>query len=353
MTTPNRVAVFTGPGRTELRTEILPELRPGEVLVRIYACALCTMEQRLWRGSQHAYPIAAGHETAGVIEATHPEGHGELRVGDRVAIAFLDRCMQCDACRQGQTQLCTGKLRERKPDLFRRIGGLADYAVVPAWKVFPLPSNRCLDEAALCEPLACVVHSVRKAELRLGDDVLVIGAGTMGHLHVLVARLRGARVFVSDLDKRKRELAVRGGACAAFNPGQLDAELREATQGRGADTVFVTFGSADTARQASTNVRAGGRIVYFGAFADDVFFDIDARRLHQEETILMGSRGQAIEDWHQASRLIARGLVDVRPLISSRFPLDRLTDALEDAIRPDTFRVIVHPCEDRARRQVT
>ena len=133
----------------------MPEPGRGEVLVRIHACALCTMEQRLWKGTQDDYPIAAGHETAGVVAAVHAEGVLGISVGQRVAIAFLDRCMQCEACRRGDTHLCTGKMRGRKANVLRRIGGLADYAVVPAWKLFPLSDDGSFDEFALCEPVAC------------------------------------------------------------------------------------------------------------------------------------------------------------------------------------------------------
>src|SRR3990172_1065260 len=122
----NRVAVFTGPGQVELRTDPPPEPARGEALVQIRACALCTMEQRLWNGSLDDYPIAAGHETAGIVVAVHAEGVVGVSAGERVAIAFLDRCMQCEPCRRGDTHLCTGKLRGRKPNVFRRIGGLAD-----------------------------------------------------------------------------------------------------------------------------------------------------------------------------------------------------------------------------------
>ena len=251
----NRVAVFTGPGRVEFRAEPMPEPGRGEALVRIHACALCTMEQRLWKGTQDDYPIAAGHETAGVVVAAHGEGVVGISVGQRVAVAFLDRCMQCQPCRRGDTHLCIGKMRDRKANVLRRIGGLADYAVVPAWKLFPMPEDRSFDEIALCEPVACVVHSINMANLRLGDDVLVIGCGTMGYLHLALARLRGARVLVSDPDPEKRCLALEHGASTAFEPGEVRQGVQKATRDGGADAVFVTFGNQETADAASASVR--------------------------------------------------------------------------------------------------
>jgi threonine dehydrogenase-like Zn-dependent dehydrogenase len=339
----NRVAVFTAPGQVELRPEPIPEPGRGEALVRIHSCALCTMERRLWEGAQDDYPIAAGHETAGVVVAVHAEGVLGVSPGQRVAVAFLDRCMQCEACRRGDTHLCTGKMRGRKPNTFRRIGGLADYAVVPAWKLFPMTEERSFDEIALCEPMACVIHSIHKAALRFGDDVLVIGCGTMGYLHLLLARLRGARVFVSDSDPEKRRLALDHGAAAAFGPDEVENGIRGSTHGRGADTVFVTVGHRDTAAHAGATVRPGGRIIYYGSFPAGIAPGVDARRLHHEELVLAGTRGQTLEDWHQASRLLAGGLVDLRPLISGRYPLERIAEALERATRASAYRIIVNP----------
>ena len=300
------------------------------------------MEQRLWTGRQTDYPIAAGHETAGVVAAVHDEGVIGVSVGDCVAIAFLDRCLQCDACRRGDTHLCVGKLQGRGPNRFRRIGGLADYAVVPAWKLFRMPAERSLDEIALCEPLACVVHSVGKGEVRFGDDVLVIGCGTMGYLHTQLARLRGraclqAMSIPNDGGWRSRRGLARRSSRAKL--WTVCGKMAPA----GADVVFVTFGSQEAAAQASAAVRPGGRIVYYAGFPANVDPRVDASRLHRDETILTGARGQTLDDWQQATRLVAAELVDVRPLISARYPLERLSEALERATQAPALRVIVNP----------
>ena len=341
--TENRLAVFTAPRQVELQTEPLPELVRGEALVQIRACALCTMEQRLWTGAQHEYPIVPGHETAGEIVACHPKGVVGLAPGMRVAIAFLDRCMQCDACRRGESNLCTGKMQGRAPNVFRRIGGLSDYAVVPAWKLFPMPQNNSFDELALCEPVACVVHSIDRVQLKLGNDVLVVGCGTMGQLHILLARLRGTRVLVSDPDPQKRQFAITNGAQAAFDPAEVASGIQDLTNARGVDAVFVCFGNENAADQAAAAVRPGGYIVYYANFPDNITTGITARRLHRDEIVVTGARGQTLDDWHQATRLIAGGLIDVRPLISSRYPLNKIADALDQACDRTSYRVVVNP----------
>lgn len=342
----NRLAVFAGPRRIELRSEPMPVLAPGEALVRLRACGLCTMERRLWSGLQNDYPIAPGHEAAGLVEAVHPEGVHEIKGGEQVVIAFLDRCMQCFYCRRGDTHLCTGKLQARIAGCLRRIGGLADYAAVPASKLFILPRTLPYDEMALAEPLACVIHSVHKAEPRLGDDVLVVGAGTMGQLHLLVAKLRGARVFVSDPSPAKLRVALAQGAKGAFDPEDAVTGIRHHTGGRGADVVFVTFGSAEAAKQAAGAVRRGGRIVYYASFASDAEAGIEPHRLHLEETRLEGARSQTMRDWTEATRLLANGIIRAGFLVSARYPLERLEEALERALEPDSYRVMVTSQED-------
>ncbi|MEM9458546.1 MAG: alcohol dehydrogenase catalytic domain-containing protein [Myxococcota bacterium] len=336
----HRVAVFEGAGQVELRSEALPAPKPGEALVRLRACALCTMEQRLWTGRMNAYPIVAGHEAAGVVVDVHPGAVGPPK-GARVALAMLDRCMECYACRRGDTHLCTGKFRGREPGKMRRIGGLADHVCVPTWKLFAMPDELSFDEIAFAEPLACVVHSVNKGAVRLGDDVLVIGGGTMGQLHVMVARLRGARVLVSEPDPDKRRVALEHGAAFAFEPEQATARARELTEGRGADVVFVTHGNDATSRQAAVSVRAGGTILYYGSFPAEVGTNLGPRRIHNEETVLDGARSHTLDDWSSATKLLAYRLVDVRPLISSRFELEQITVALEQASAGEGFRVVV------------
>jgi threonine dehydrogenase-like Zn-dependent dehydrogenase len=251
--------------------------------------------------------------------------------------------MQCEFCRRGQSNLCTGKLHGRAPGVFRQIGGLAEYAVVPTWKLFALPAQVGFDEIALCEPVACVVHSIGRADPGLGDNVLVIGGGTMGQLHLLLARLRGARVLLSDPDPAKRRLAFELGASAVLEPAETPGAVGELTGGIGADSVFVTFGNQDTADQAAASVAPGGRIIYYSSFPQDADSGVNPRRIHAREVVLDGARGQTIEDWQRAARLVAGGLLDVRPLISAAYPLNRIQEALARATEASALRVVVNP----------
>lgn len=325
-----------------MRSQPIPSPGPGEALVRIRSCGLCTMEQRLWKGAQTNYPIAPGHEAAGVVVEVHPDGMPMVSKGDHVAIAFLDRCMQCEFCRRGDSNLCTGKLQGRSPGVFRQIGGLGEYAIVSTWKLFITPEALSFDEIALSEPVACVIHSIQKANLALGDDVLVVGGGTMGQLHLLLSRLRGARVCLSDPDAKKRQRALDNGASAVFEPDAAVAGVQKLTNGIGVDAVFVTFGNQNTAEQASDSVRPGGRIVYYSSFPDDIDTKKGPRQLHNQEVVLDGARGQTLADWHQSTRLIANGMLDVRSLISQSYPLAKISEALDHATDPSAYRIVIN-----------
>jgi L-iditol 2-dehydrogenase len=337
------VAVFTGPGAIELRDEEIPRPGKGEVLVRVGASAVCTMEQRLYRGLQTAYPIIPGHETAGVVEELGPEVVLDVKPGDRVAVAFLGRCGQCFHCRVGQSELCTGRRRGRQPGQLFRIGGFGEYVVVGAEKLYPIGPTLPLEQAALCEPIACVTHSVNRAQLRLGDDVAVIGGGTMGHLHLLIARLRGARVFVIEPDPAKAALARAHGAADVVDPSLEETveAIKRLTGGRGADVVFVTVGTKVTAAQGYRAARDGGRVMYYGAYYPSISIEIEPDYVHHHQVVLDGAISQNVEDWQQASRMLASGILDVSHVVSARYPLGEIDTAMQRAVKAAEFRIVM------------
>ncbi|NKC12042.1 MAG: zinc-binding dehydrogenase [Gammaproteobacteria bacterium] len=299
------------------------------------------MEQRLWKGTQTNYPIIPGHEPAGIITVLHPDVVLDAAVGDIVAIASLNRCMQCEACRSGRINLCTGKFVGREPGKLRRIGGFAEFTVVDAWKLFPMPGSLPFDVIALAEPVACVVHSIRHSEVQLGEDVLVIGAGTMGHLHVLLARLRGARVIVSDPDLARRQHALNHGAALALSPEELVDGVRETTGGHGVDVVYVTHVDQRSGQQACEAARRGGRVLFYGSATPPTNLSVDPNHLHRSEIRLDGAVSHTLEDWLAATRLLARGLLDVSHLVSATYPIDEISLAMDHAISGSAFRVVV------------
>lgn len=321
----------------ELTPDAPPSPGPGQVLVRLRACGVCTFERRLYSGATPAYPIVPGHESAGTIQAVGPGADPDLRPGDHVVLALIHRCFRCDACRRGRTSLCRNRRRGRTPGALRRVGGFARYAVVPDWQVFQVSPELPFARLTLVEPLACVIHSVHRAALRFGDRVAVLGGGTMGQLHAALSRLRGAHVVLTEPDPAKRAVSQ---AHVNLDPGDTDA--LQALHGA-FDAVFVTHGALETAVQAQRLVRDGGRVVLYGSFPKGTTLPIDPNRVHRAEVVYDGASNQDLGDWQEAVRLLEYDLIDVDDLISARFPLERIHDAMQHAVTGVGFRTVVLP----------
>lgn len=191
-----KVSIHSGVRKME--TRILQKREPAgdEVLLKVTSCAICTLEQRIWKGVIARYPYAGGHEAAGIVEAVGPDVKG-VKPGDKAAVRLLNSCGECYYCRSGHENLCVASFAAHTHSGIMGAGGFAEYMTVSAKAVYKLADDVDLDHAALAEPLACCVHSIRNARIQLGDDVVVIGAGIMGALHIRLAKMSGARVIVS------------------------------------------------------------------------------------------------------------------------------------------------------------
>ena len=168
-------AVIEGKKRVELRELSIPELKAGELLIRIEYCLLCTWEQRIYTGeSSTRLPFIAGHEASGVVvkvsgaSKANPGVPVNFKVGDRVVFKTLDHCGHCSYCYQGYTNQCTGAAKKRSYDGIPGSGGLAQYIALEAGRGFPLSGDISLEEAAFTEPLACCIHSVKRSGIEFG-----------------------------------------------------------------------------------------------------------------------------------------------------------------------------------------
>jgi L-iditol 2-dehydrogenase len=341
-----RVAAVTGLRQVSILDARTPALMPGEALVRVRAAALCTLEQRVYTGTlKPPLPFAGGHEVAGEVAALHEsEAKGPWRIGSRVAVRLLYSCGACHYCRSGRTNQCVHA--QKKPvreGLLPGPGGLCDLLVVNTDMLFAIPDSLAYEEASLTEPLACCVHSVTAADIGLAEDVVIIGGGVMGQLHILLAKLRGARVVLSEPDAARREMALRSGADTAVDPNgeNLIALVNALTGGRGADVVFNTTAVPGVFAQAVALAGKGGRVVQYSSVHPDTPAPVSPQRLHRDETILTGAISPTLRDFYVANRLLTSGLVDVKPLISARFPFDSVGEAFEAAITPGNYRVVV------------
>lgn len=339
-----KVSIHSGVREMEMRILQKREPAGGEVLLKVTSCAICTLEQRIWKGVIARYPYAGGHEAAGIVEAVGPDVKG-VKPGDKAAVRLLNSCGECYYCRSGHENLCVASFVAHTHSGVMGAGGFAEYMTVSAKAVYKLADDVDLDHAALAEPLACCVHSIRNAKIQLGDDVVVIGAGIMGALHIRLAKMSGARVIVSELDPVRMDVARKMGADIVINANEADpiAQVKELTEGRGADAVFCTVATSAVAKQAVDMAGKLGRVVMYTSFFPDLPIEISPTKLHSGEQILTGSVNPNPVDFLTATRLLSRKLIDVSSLISDRVPMAEIDRAFREAVEPNTYRIIVKP----------
>lgn len=346
MTIKIKTAAVTGLKKVEILDLETPALQAGEALVKVHAVALCTLEQRIFLGMvKMPLPATGGHEVAGEIAAL---GEGvdlkKWSVGDRVSVRLLYTCGECHYCRSGYTNMCERSLKKpTRAGLLPGPGGLCDYVVVDTNALFSIPESLSYPEASLTEPLACCVHSIERAGLRLGEDVVVIGGGIMGQFHVMLAKRRGCRVILSEIDPARRELAEKLGADIAFDPAEKDPVeyVRSLTGGRGADAVFNTTAIPSVVPQAIAMLDKRGRMVQYSSLHPDKPVEISPQMLHRDEIILTGAISPDNQNFYTANLLLSKGIIDCKPLISKTVPFSDAQSAFEAAIVPGTFRVII------------
>lgn len=325
----------------DLRVEEVPRPAPGpgQVLVRVAACGLCATDLHVLDGSIPLYrpPRILGHETAGIVAELGP-GVRALQVGDPVALDTTVSCGVCTHCREGRTFHCG--------DRTSYIGGWAEYVLVPEQIAYRLPAGLPVHLGALAEPLSCVVHAVKTAQLQAGDTVAIVGAGAVGLLLLQLARRSGAsRVLVSEPDPDRRALARRLGADLAVDPTAEDlrAKALDLSGGLGVDVAFEAVGSARTVADAVSLPRRGGTVVVVGVAPGDATLSLRLYDLWERELAIKQAFIRNLGDFRRAVELLA--VLDVEPLVTHRFPLGAIHAALEAARSRRGIKVQVVPTE--------
>lgn len=339
-------ATITEPGKVEFRELTTPELKDKEILVRVHAIALCTLEQRIFKGEvKMPFPCIGGHEVSGEIAELGPGiDCGCWKVGDRVAVRLLYNCGECYQCRSGHSNLCChSKHKPVREGFLPGPGGACDYIIVQPTALFPIPDDLPYEQAALTEPLACVVHSINRAGILLGDTVAILGGGVMGQFHTMLAKKKGARVIVSEPDEARRALALKNGADIVIDPSVCDPaeEVRRLTSGTGAEVVFNTTQVAEVFVTALNMVAKRGTVVQYSSVHPDTPVPVSPHLIHNNEITITGSISPMVEDFYTANRLLSSHIIDCSGLIEKTIPFDAAQTAFEESIKPGTFRVII------------
>ena len=320
-------------GREDVRIERvpLPGVGPGEVRVRIGAALTCGTDVKVFRRGYHARmirpPAVFGHEFAGTIDAVG-EGVTGWEIGQRVVAANSAPCGDCYYCRRAAPELCE--------DLLFLNGAYAEAVTVPdrivAENLYRIPDSLAFAEAALTEPLACVVRGMAAVPVRAGETVAVLGLGPIGLLFVRLCVLAGARVLAAGRRTERLALAAELGAEEVFDiaatPHILPL-LRSRTEGeRGPDKVIEAVGRPEAWEQAIALVRKAGTVSLFGGCPAETFVRLDTHRIHYDELTLVGAFHHTPQTFRQALDLIAHGEIPARAFLQQTASLTALPNVL-------------------------
>ena len=314
-----KALVLTAPCRFEYRDVSEPAVGPDDVLVKVAACGICGSDVHGMDGSsgRRQPPVVMGHEAAGVVAAVG----GAVRQwakGDRVTFDSTIYCGQCRFCRAGQINLCDNRrVLGVSCDDYRRAGAFAELVAVPQRILYRVPPPLSFEHAAMVEPLSVAVHAVNRTRLSLDDTAVVVGAGMIGLLVVQTLRASGCgQLLAVDVDPQRLELAQQLGADAGLlaNEAGVADEVLERTGGRGADVAFEAVGIESTVQTAVACVRKGGQVTLVGNLSPQVALPLQA--VVTRELTLHGTCASCGE-YPACLDLLARGAVDVEPLISA------------------------------------
>ncbi len=344
-----KAAIYEGLDRMTVREVPTPSPGENEVLVRVRSCAVCGSDIRIFHhGNSRVHPPAIlGHEIAGeVVEAGR--NVTKFRPGDRVALGADVPCGECVFCEAGIGNNCQVNYAMG----YQFPGGFAEYVllnriVVDYGPVHRIPDGISFDEAALAEPLGCVLNALELSRVGLGDTVAVLGAGPLGCMVMEAVRLMGAsRVILVQRSRPRLELARQFGPDVAICSSEEDpvARVLEETGGLGADVVVTANPSPESQQDAIAMAKNRARVNLFGGLPKGrSMVTLDTNVIHYKELFVHGAHGAMPVHHRKALDLIAAGRLDMTRYISHRFPLDRVAEAFAAAEGHLGMRVVVNP----------
>jgi len=345
-----RAGVYRGKDRVVVETVPIPEIGPGEVLFRVAACGICGTDIKKIRYGFVPPPQILGHELAGTIVSVGV-GVNKFRPGDRIVSFHHIPCSDCFYCERKLFSQCA---------TFKRTGltagtgdpnggGFAQYVRAMPWIVergmIAVPDNVTFEEATFVEPVNTCLRAVRKARVAPGETALVIGQGPIGMLLMLLAGYEGAQVFASDPMANRRAASERFGALQCFDPNavNLREEMLRRTENRGADVVLLAAPMPALVDQALSILRPGGRVLLFAHNDPVLRIEFQASAIGIEEKEILGAYSASVDDQAESAAIVFGRKLPLRDLISHRFPLERIAEAIELAAHPteSTLKVVI------------
>ena len=344
-----RAGVFREKGRVRVEEVPVPEVGPGEVLIKVAACGICGTDIKKIFHRYVEPPQILGHELAGTVVAVGP-GVTKWKPGERVMSFHHIPCAKCFYCERRLFSQCkqyktTGLTAGFTPNG----GGFAEYVKAMPWVaasgIVALPDDVTFEEATFIEPINTILKAVQKARVSPGETVQITGCGPIGLQLLMVAKLQGARLYTSDPMAVRRAKSISLGAVESFDPtgGKLVEQIKARTEGRGADAVLVAVAHPAVVVEALNAARPGGRILLFAANDPVTKIEFPAAAVGIDEKEILGSYSAAVDIQEAAAALVLQKKLPVMDIVTHRFPLDRIQEALELAARPteESLKVLI------------
>ncbi|XUX00873.1 MAG: zinc-dependent dehydrogenase [Dehalogenimonas sp.] len=335
-----KVAVYYSNTDIRIEEKPVPQIGRGEILVKMKACGICGTDVMEWYRKPKA-PRVLGHEMAGEIVQVG-EGVTGYHIGERVFVSHHVPCFDCHYCATGRESACE-TLHTGNYDP----GGFAEFIRIPEINVkygtFHLPGSVSFEEAAMIEPLACVVSGQKRLNIRKGQTVLIVGSGISGLCHVQLATAAGARIIATDINDFRLGKAAELGADVTINAAHYSTdELKKANNGRLAETVIVCAGADKAVADAIASVDKRGTILFFAVPQKPL--ELPSVRFWREEISVLFSYGAATDEIKESLELIATNRFDAKKMISHRVPLSKIVEGFGLVSGADkSLKVVVVP----------
>lgn len=342
-----KAAVFYGPEDLRIEERDIPTINKDEVLIKVEYCAICGTDVRIYFNGQANVipPRIIGHEISGVIEAVG-DNVENYNKGEKVLLAPMISCGKCEYCLTGYSNMC----KNQSIIGYEIDGGFAEYIKVPSsavngGNIIKLRENANLLNSSIAEPLSCVLNGHKYLDIKLGDTVLIIGAGPIGAMHAALSKAKGAaKVILADIQKDRLELAAQCGANYLIDSSKenLLKRVYEITYGKGVDIAIAACSAPMAQSQAIEATRKCGKVSFFAGLPKDKSINpIDTNHIHYNEISIFGAFGSTIPQHITAKELLSNSIVDASKLITDVVDLDNIIDAIEKIKKGKGIKTVV------------
>lgn len=340
-------AVFYNVEDIRIEERPIPEIDDESILVKVSYCAICGTDVRIYYNGQANVvpPRVTGHEVSGVIAKVGKKVEG-YAVGDKVVVVPEITCGKCIDCLNGNSNMCSNVLMIG----YGVDGGFSEYMAVPKkavsnGNVIKLDKDADLKSSCVAEPLSCVINGHKNLNIRLGDVVLVIGAGPIGAMHVALSKAQGAsKVILADINEKRLELAAKLGADYTINSSKVDLQekVMKLTDGHGVDVSIAACSVPSVQNQALSVTKKGGKVSFFAGLPKEKSVNpIDTNIIHYKEISVHGSFGSTVTEHITALKLISSKVVDANKLITDILPLDELIDGIKMVRKGEGLKIVI------------